>query len=407
VQVLTIHGAKGLEWDLVVVPRFVDDELPGKPVEGGYQGWLSFGQLPWPFRGDAAELPLFDWQQATTRKELVDEQKLFADRVRTHLLAEERRLAYVAITRARHSLLLTGSFWATQSKARMPSPFLLELEAAGVIPALPTASGFDENPLGDNLERIVWPLDPLGKRRPAVEAAAAAVRVAEPVIEGPWRRDLELLLEERRRRLTAGDLVRMPVRVPASRFKEYVSEPAIVASSLRRPMPQKPYRATQLGTLFHSWVENRYGVGGGSEELDALPTETDSEDYIDLEQLDRLKAIFEASPWADRKPEDVEREIHLPFDGRIVVCKIDAVYERDGRYEIVDWKTGKAPKDAKDLDEKQLQLALYRLAYAKWKGVDPSLIDAAFYYVSDDRVIRPEHVYDEGELLARWRAALV
>ena len=118
VQVLTIHGAKGLEWDAVVVPRFVEEELPGRPVEGGFQGWLTFGTLPWPFRGDAAELPRFDWEAATTRKELVDEQKAFSGRVREHLLAEERRLAYVAITRARNSLLLTGSFWATQNKPR-------------------------------------------------------------------------------------------------------------------------------------------------------------------------------------------------------------------------------------------------------------------------------------------------
>ncbi|CAN5227234.1 ATP-dependent DNA helicase [soil metagenome] len=412
VQILTIHGAKGLEWDVVVVPRVVDEELPGKPVEGGYQGWLSFGQLPWPFRGDAAELPAFDWQHATTRKEVVDEQKLFTDRVRRHLGAEERRLAYVAVTRARHALLLTGSFWATQAKPRMPSPYLLELEAAGVIAPLPSATAFEENPLGDNLERILWPLDPLGRRRPAVEAAAAAVLAAEPAIEGPWRRELELLLEERRRRLSRDDAVTMPARVPASRFKDYVSDPASVAAALRRPMPEKPYRATQLGTLFHSWVENRYGVGGDSEELDALPSETDADDLLtddvaDAEQLARLQATFEASPWAGRKPEDVEREIHLPFDGRIVICKIDAVYlQGDGRYEIVDWKTGKSPKDARDLEDKQLQLALYRLAYAKWKGVDPSLIDAVFYYVADDSIIRPEHVYDEAELLARWRAAL-
>jgi len=409
VQVLTIHGSKGLEWDLVVVPRLVDDELPGRPVEGGYQGWLAFGQLPWPFRGDSAELPVFGWQQATTRKELVDEQAAFKDRVRTHLLAEERRLAYVAITRARHALLLTGAFWATQAKPRLPSPFLLELAAADVIGEPPGAPVNDENPLGDNLERIVWPLDPLGGRRAAVEEAAAQVRSAAPAIQGPWMRDLELLLEERRRRLSGGHLVTMPTRVPASRFKDYVTDPASVASSLRRPMPERPYRATQLGTLFHSWVENRYGVGGDSEELDALATEVDSDDLVDLAgdaELARLRSIFEASEWADRKPVDVEREIHLPFDGRIVICKIDAVYEANGRYEIVDWKTGKAPKDAKDLEEKQLQLALYRLAYATWRGIDPATIDAVFYYVSDDRIIRPEHIYDETELLAAWRAAI-
>jgi len=177
-------------------------------------------------------------------------------------------------------------------------------------------------------------------------------------------------------------------------------------------MPERPFRATRLGTLFHSWVENRYGVGGDSEELDAALTELDfgTDDLIEDTEaaLQRLRATFESSPWASRRPIEVEREIHLPFEGRIVICKIDAVYEvAGGRFEVVDWKTGKAPRDAKDLDEKQLQLALYRLAYAHWRGIDVSEIDAAFYYVADDLVIRPEHIDDEETLRARWRAAFV
>ena len=181
-------------------------------------------------------------------------------------------------------------------------------------------------------------------------------------------------------------------------------------------MPEQPYRATQLGTLFHCWVENRFGPGGdaeqlaaatvGADELDAAPGEIDAGDTLTDADLDRLKATFEASPWAARRPVEVEREIHLPFDGRIIICKIDAVYEVDGRFEVVDWKTGKAPKDAADLEQKQLQLALYRLAYSKWRGIDPDLIDAVFYFVADNRVIRPDHIYDESELLERWRAAL-
>ena len=406
VQILTIHGAKGLEWDLVAVPRLVADELPMKPIDGT-NGWLAFGQLPWPFRGDAADLPVYDWESATTRKELLDNRDDFKAAVSGRLQDEERRLAYVAVTRARHELLLSGSFWATQTKYREPSPFLRDLALAGVVDELPAAPESETNPMGDNLEWFRWPRDPLGERREAVEAAAAAVRAAEPKIGGPWAHELELLLTERARRLAGAGAVALPTRVPASRFKDFVTEPDAVASSLLRPMPEKPFKATRLGTLFHSWVENRYGLGAGSDELDAPALELDSDgDGVEAADLARLRATFEASEWADRRPIEVEREIHLPFDDRIVICKIDAIYALDdGRFEVVDWKTGKAPKDDDDLERKTLQLALYRLAYAKWADIDPSRITAAFYFVADDRVIRPEHIDDEAELLARWRAA--
>ncbi len=401
VQVLTVHGSKGLEWDAVAVPRMVVDELPAKPVEGT-TGWLAFGQLPWPFRGDAADLPEFAWSEATSRKELLDEQKRFKQAVGERQLAEERRLAYVAVTRARHRLLVSGSFWATQLKPRDPSPFLRDLEAAGVLPALPPAPEAEENPLGDDVERIAWPVDPLGGRRGAVEAAAEAVRTAVPGLCGPESRDLELLLEERDRADALSGLLPLPDRVPASRFKDFVTDPASVAAGLRRPMPERPYRATRLGTLFHSWVERRYGLGGGTDELDALGTEADLGTAVDEAALAALLETFERSPWADRKPIEVEREVHLPFAGRIVICKIDAIYQEGDRYEVVDWKTGKAPRDADDLEQKQLQLALYRLAYSRWRGIDPDLIDAVFYFVADDRIIRPQRIYDEEELLALW-----
>jgi DNA helicase-2/ATP-dependent DNA helicase PcrA len=405
VQVLTVHGAKGLEWDAVAVPRMVTDEFPAKPREG-FQGWLGFGQYPWPLRGDAAELPRFEWETASTRKELLEAQKQFAASVRQRALDEERRLAYVAVTRARHDLLLSGSFWATQSKPREPSVFLRELADAGLVPPLPDATVHADNPLGDDLERIVWPLDPLGPRRPAVEWAAGQVREAAPRLAGPWTRELELLLAEHEARL-AETPVAIPTRVPASRFHDYVTEPERVAGELRRPMPERPFSATRLGTLFHAWVEQRFGFGTGAEEIDVLAADADAGADIGGADLEALRARFEASEWAQRRPLEVEREIHLPFDDRVIVCKIDAVYaEPGGRVRIVDWKTGRAPKDADDLERKQLQLALYRLAYSRWAGIPEDRIDAAFYFVADDRVLEPDRIDSEQQLLARWRAAV-
>ena len=133
----------------------------------------------------------------------------------------------------------------------------------------PEAPLNDENPMGDHLESFVWPRDPLGDRRATVEAAAASVVAAEPRIAGRFAADLTLLLAERERRLAGSGVVALPTRVSASRFKDFVTEPDAVAASMLRPMPEKPFRATRLGTLFHSWVENRYGITAGADELDA------------------------------------------------------------------------------------------------------------------------------------------
>jgi len=406
VQLLTIHGAKGLEWDIVAVPRLVADELPARSREG--TGWVRFGKLPYEFRGDREELPSLEWRGLPSQQRFAAGLKAFAEALAARHQDEERRLIYVAVTRARDSLLLAGSFWSGGvTGTRPPSPFLGELAERGIVPEPPGASEHAENPLGAEELTEEWPLDPLGSRRGAVERAAAAVLAADPGGDaGAWQRDLELLLAERERSLRSAELVPLPSRVAASRFKDFVTDPAAVAAALRRPMPQQPYRATRLGTLFHGWVEQRSGGTGRSDLIDAAAFELDddpAERPADAAELTRLQQIFERSEFASLRPEEVELEIHLVLDGQVFVCKLDAVYRVDGGYRIVDWKTGAGPRDERELRLRQLQLALYRLAFARWKGIDPRSVDAVFFYVSDDRVIRPERIDDEQQIIALWR----
>ena len=205
VQVLSIHGSKGLEWDVVAIPRLVDEELPSKPRTT--KGWLAFGELPNDFKGDRAELPELQWRGVQSQAAFDEAVRAFADENRERHADEERRLAYVALTRTRSELLLTGSWWASQKSPRKPSAFLRELARAGILDptALPTAPEAPENPREGAGSRRRWPLDPLGTRRGTVHAAADAVRAAaeRPSGAGIGPRladELRLLLEDRRRR---------------------------------------------------------------------------------------------------------------------------------------------------------------------------------------------------------------
>jgi DNA helicase-2/ATP-dependent DNA helicase PcrA len=195
-------------------------------------------------------------------------------------------------------------------------------------------------------------------------------------------------------------------------------------------MPERPYRQTRLGTLFHAWVERRSELVGTGTRIDEALWEIDADDLSDdtpvaadstrtsADDLDlaALQRTFERSEWGDLSPIAVEIEIDFALGAgvadaggeHIVICKLDAVYRRDdrgGRIEIVDWKTGKAPKTAQERDDRMLQLALYRLAYHRRFDVPLEEIDVALYYVADDLVIREDRIYSELELFQRWSAA--
>ncbi|WP_345750919.1 ATP-dependent DNA helicase [Microbacterium rhizophilus] len=445
VQLLTIHGSKGLEWDAVAVVRMVDDELPSRVSDTS--GWFGFGVAPFALRGDAAALPRFAWDPAGAMAEAGDDPvkrhkaaldslaagrtkayphggalTRFKDAYRDYQQEEERRLAYVAVTRARGELLLTGAHWAGQKSPRRPSPYLLDtIDELGLDPIGEVDT--DDNPYEGTALTRQWPLDPLGHRRSRVGEAAEVVRGAVPAEPTPQAARLLAEREERSR----GRALAAPTRIPASRFKDYVTDFAGTVSQIDRPLPERPYTQTRIGTLFHQWVEQRSGIAGAGSSTDDALWESDEELWDDdapahprpetevsaedEAALARLREIFLRSEWAGLRPLEVETEIDFAMpapDGapaHIVICKLDAVYERDGRIEIVDWKTGKAPRTAAERELRSLQLALYRVAYHRRHGVPLDRIDVALFYVADDLVIRDERVYSEEELVQRWNAA--
>lgn len=398
VQLLTIHGSKGLEWDAVAVVRLVEDELPTRPKDT--RGWLGFGVLPYEFRGDADWLPVFRWsaEQAPTQQDLSAALSDFVAAGRARQRDEERRLAYVAVTRARDHLLLSASHWSGTKSARRPSPFLEEM-AAALGEAIEIEAEPGDNPFEGRRRLLQWPLDPLGSRRDVVTAAARDVRAAG---EAPPAAELALLLAERAERAHPSRPP-APVRIPASRFKDFLGD----APALRRALPERPYRQSRLGTAFHSWVEQRSGVVGAGASPDDVLWSGDGAGDLEpgddvgataagaARDLAQLQERFLASEWASLQPLEVETEIDVTIDdalgdGRphVVICKLDAVYRRGDRIEIVDWKTGRAPRTAAERDERMIQLRLYREAYHAKHGIPREQIDVVLFYVAEGLILR-------------------
>jgi DNA helicase-2/ATP-dependent DNA helicase PcrA len=270
----------------------------------------------------------------------------------------------------------------------------------------------EENPLAVEKKFESWPLDPLGERhRSVVEAARdrtlqaidkLAVESEGIALGDKIQSHIDLLIAERDEALGGNTIVRLPVRVPASRFKDFISDLPSVLARYHRPMPQQPYKQTRTGTLFHSWVEARFGA------RELLDDQHEGNEISELDGLDidQLKANFEASRWANLVPLEIEREIQLTIEANTFICKIDAVFKTENGVEVIDWKTGKKPKDKQDAELRALQLSLYRLAYSRFSGVPIEQIEASFYFVADDAEVKPERLFDESELLDLWRKTL-
>jgi DNA helicase-2/ATP-dependent DNA helicase PcrA len=409
VQLLTAHKAKGLEWDVVVCPDLTKGVFPADTLRGRWT--TSAAVLPGPLRGDAVDQPTLDEELDKAAVSSYD------SACRQHLEREERRLGYVAFTRARHLLVGSGHWWGpTQKKPRGPSPFLLELKdhaeaGHGKVLLWEQAPAEESNPLLLERAEFVWPApyapEPLLRRQTAaalVRQDLLALAAGEPLPEDAglttWEREelarldreAALLLDEERAARKALRQVLLPASLSASQLMRLRQDPDGFARELARPMPRPPAPAARRGTRFHAWVETLFD-DRPLLDPDELPGAEDDELGSD-EDLAALQEAFLASGWGTRTPYAIEAGFALPLAGRVVRGRIDAVYDLGGgRWQVVDWKTGREGADP-------VQLAVYRLAWARLVGADPSAVSASFLYVRTGKEVVHDDLPGEQELAA-------
>jgi DNA helicase-2/ATP-dependent DNA helicase PcrA len=399
VKLLTIHKAKGLEWPVVFVPGlatgprssiFPDTSRQANPV-------TQAARIPFELRGDAEVLPRYEGNLDSFKVEL-----------RSRGEEEERRLCYVALTRARDELVVSGAHWYEgPAQPFEPGAFYEELAAHADSEVVAVEECPEENPLiAIRGERAAgWP--GIGHREDTddmfpdgwMAAAEAAVRDASFVderIEGlaPGEQavfrsrveaDLEraALIEERTR---AAGAVPPPTSLSVSGLLDYVRCPKLFYWSQVRPLPRRPSPAARLGSEVHRWIELESRGQATLIDVDELPDLATEERLAEPGHEAALKAAFKRSRFAERVPLYVERPFLLWVDGLVVGGRIDAVFGApDGPWEVVDYKTGRVPSE--DDPMFGFQLDLYGLACVEIWGKRAEELTLTYFYLAEEKEV--------------------
>jgi RecB family exonuclease len=169
-----------------------------------------------------------------------------------------------------------------------------------------------------------------------------------------------------------------------------------------RPLPRQASAAARIGTALHRWIEQR------SDPQLPLLEHGFSESGDNGEPPGRavlgLRAAFLASPFAQLEPVRVEAPFVLVVGGQAVRGRIDAVYRRAGRAELVDFKTGSPPEDADPAATTQLDL--YAIAACDVWGERPASLRTTYCYLGDDGTFRLTETDWDDDRLARAREDL-
>ena len=322
INVLSVHRAKGLEWDCVYIVDCTEGSFPLVSSGGGLD-------LPAEMQANPSE---------------ADEH-----------MAEERRLMYVALTRARKEVSLSFSDRHGSGSVRKPSRFLTEL--LGHAPTM----GAEEEDLQTNLELF-----------------APTIPSNEPVTLP------DTMLRDDRIALSVSE-IECWLRCPQDFYYRYV---------LAMPLPPAPQLT--YGSLIHGVIER---VHKGRQAGDIPSLEAVTEDvvsslpqagYTSLES--RKRAHAQAPKTVQTVYErflhdDLPIETEWPFElvlsniPLIVRGKMDAIYQLPAGIEVRDFKTGtsvRTAEQAKNRATNSQQLTLYAFAWEQLRGELPARLTLDF-----------------------------
>ncbi|MEX2043368.1 MAG: ATP-dependent DNA helicase [Patescibacteria group bacterium] len=317
VRIMTAHGAKGLEFDVVAVAGMVNEKFPAN----------------------------------RRSSQLSVDPVVGAEDDRAAHIREERRLCYVALTRAKRFCYMSASSDYQSKKVWRPSRFVAEALGPDVATTLPESDGAPQDP---------WRI--LGQSMPAT--AVAAARPKDEI-----------------------------VRLSYSRLSDYWECPLKYYWKHVARFPEERRFATEYGSLMHRVIEriNRDKLEGRTpklkEALDwferglaTLPEERPGQVAAARKKGPDIIKRFLAEEAKRPAPTKVEHQFKMPLDGCLVTGRLDRIDTYHGKSTIVDYKTtesvttqAEAEKKIKASDQSK-QLQIYALAYEEETGKAPERI---------------------------------
>jgi DNA helicase-2/ATP-dependent DNA helicase PcrA len=396
VAMLTVHRAKGLEWPVVFLPALVTGTFPSRIFR--YEDPFTRADvLPHELRLDQDSLPDLSGDESERKAAL-----------RVAHADGEWRTAYVAVTRAAHTVLASGAWWYTDGKSRTPSR-LFEIIDGLAEPATGRVTEAGDPPASLRLEVDSGTVpDPH-----FVDGHIAALRTTISDRKYPSRLAAEAGITAQYD--AAVDQLGMqldglpaPLETPAAddRFRTSVTGLVTYASCGLRfrwahvdRLPRRPSPAARRGVALHRKIELHHR--GTVAFDDAAPDFYDEPtgDEAPSRPVESSFERFTSSRFAVARPILIEAPFELSIGESAVSGRIDAIYEPEpGSWEIVDFKSGRPSTQP----SRKVQLEAY--AVASQTGLagfeSPDNITVTFAYFGGDEVVAESESVDKAWLSA-------
>jgi DNA helicase-2/ATP-dependent DNA helicase PcrA len=376
VTLVTVHRAKGLEWENVAIPAVVDNNFPAK--SGAFPDPIRFPyQLPVELRLD------------TVLDDLPEDERTRRAYLRDRHYAQEWRVAYVAATRAKRRLFVSGAYWYGLPEPRLtpaePSELFDLIEShpgtingghAEVGPRPEILRSPDSGPDPDPLFAEGWQ----SGLRMGIDDPAELARLADE--KGVDSEYLRLSSEWEQRLFDLADIVTLDEGEKASSVSvtglvTYAQCPKRYYWSDVDPLPRRRNDAATRGSEIHRRIELHQRGQVPFEDLE--PGLYDAVDEPELTGPGGYQ-VYESSRFAKTDARLIEAPFGIELaNGCRIRGRIDAIYAEGRHWEVVDFKSGKR----KDDPSRMVQLEAYAIAVSQVDfGIpEPESIDVTFAYL--------------------------